>query len=290
VGLTSVVIPARNAAAVLPVQLEALAEQDYPGEWEVLVVDHRSSDGTAAAVEPFADRVPVRVVRSDRRGAANTARNDGAHAARGDLLVFCDADDVVAAGWLSAMVRAAAHADIVGGTLDIEQLNPAAVRWWRGDARGAIAAVDDARFGFLPYAPAGNIAVRADVFGLLGGFAEEYRHGCDEMALVWRAQRAGYRLAAASDAVVHYRFRDRVGAMAWQHFRYARMEPKLYREFRPHGMPRASTRSASARWWSVLRSAPDIVRGVERRGQWMRTAALSAGRAWGSIVNRVVYL
>jgi hopene-associated glycosyltransferase HpnB len=43
----AVVVPARNEAAQLPATLPALLAQEYPGEWEVILVDDRSTDGTA---------------------------------------------------------------------------------------------------------------------------------------------------------------------------------------------------------------------------------------------------
>ncbi len=52
-----VVVPARNEAAALPQTLPALLEQDYPGALRVIVVDDRSSDGTAAAAHEIAARL-----------------------------------------------------------------------------------------------------------------------------------------------------------------------------------------------------------------------------------------
>ena len=54
----AVLVPARNEAAVLPETLPGLLDQDYPGEWNVVLVDDRSTDGTAQAaracgVEPI---------------------------------------------------------------------------------------------------------------------------------------------------------------------------------------------------------------------------------------------
>jgi hopene-associated glycosyltransferase HpnB len=55
-----VLVPARNEAALLPLTLPALAAQDYPGDWGIVVVDDRSSDGTAAVARSLAgDRVTV---------------------------------------------------------------------------------------------------------------------------------------------------------------------------------------------------------------------------------------
>jgi glycosyltransferase involved in cell wall biosynthesis len=49
----SVVIPCLNAAATIGVQLEALAGQSWEGEWEVVVADNGSTDGSQAIVESY---------------------------------------------------------------------------------------------------------------------------------------------------------------------------------------------------------------------------------------------
>ena len=95
----SVVIPARNAARTLDAQLQALAAQRFPAEWEVLVSDNGSTDATRAVAVEWAGRIPLlRVIDASARPGASAARNLGAAAAHGELLLFCDADDVVADG------------------------------------------------------------------------------------------------------------------------------------------------------------------------------------------------
>jgi glycosyltransferase involved in cell wall biosynthesis len=54
----SVVIPAHNVAATLGDQLDALAAESWDGEWEIVVVDNCSTDGTAALVRDHAARNP----------------------------------------------------------------------------------------------------------------------------------------------------------------------------------------------------------------------------------------
>ncbi len=57
----AVLVPARNEAASLPRTLPALAVQDYPGPWSIVLVDDRSEDGTADAARRLAgDRVTIR--------------------------------------------------------------------------------------------------------------------------------------------------------------------------------------------------------------------------------------
>ena len=88
----SVVIPARNEEQRLPAQLDDVLEQKWEGEWEVLVVDNGSTDGTAAVVNDYATREPrVRYLRADAVADQSFAANAGV-AATTDAVVFCDAE------------------------------------------------------------------------------------------------------------------------------------------------------------------------------------------------------
>ena len=87
----SVIIPARNEAKAIAATVAAVERARArfgAGEVEVIVVDNLSNDDTAGVAQAAGD---VRVLRSARLKAP-CARNDGAAAARGDLLVFVDAD------------------------------------------------------------------------------------------------------------------------------------------------------------------------------------------------------
>jgi glycosyltransferase involved in cell wall biosynthesis len=283
--MVSVVIPARDAETTLVRQLDALAVQTYAGAWELVVVDSASSDGTAAAAERWSGTQPLRVEKLDRPGM-NHARNAGARLASGELIVYCDADDEVAPGWLAAMTAAAVDADLVGGELEHVTLNEptaiAARAWPYGNGRLAVA------LGFRPFAYGATFAIWRDVFDALDGWDENFRHFTD-VQMSWRAQGAGYRLAFAPDAIVHYRLRSSPGAVFHQHFRYARDEPRLYREFRQLGMPRTSAWRA-VRTWVILVLQVVRLRDPERRNRWLRLAGGSVGRIVGSFRQRVVFL
>src|SRR5579884_898457 len=124
--LVSVIVPSYNAGAWLEQQLEAVVSQDYDGPYEVIVADNGSAD--AAAAGRLAARFSaLRIIDASHRRGPGAARNAGVRAARGDFLAFCDADDVESAGWLRALVASAGDADVVGGRLDGERLNPPAV-------------------------------------------------------------------------------------------------------------------------------------------------------------------
>ena len=137
---------------------------------------------------PSATKCSDLVDASNAIGPGGT-RNAGVAAAQGDLLAFCDADDVVHPGWLAAHVSALAEADVSAGVFDYWSLNgqptPSPVKYAPPPAL--------ALFGFLPAAGSGNLAIRRSAFEDIGGFTPELMTG-EDFDLSWRAQLAGYRL------------------------------------------------------------------------------------------------
>ncbi len=89
----SVVIPAYNVAYCLPAVLNALQDQHHPFEFEVIVVDDASSDNSAAIAA--AHPIVTRAVRLPHRMGAATARNLGTAVARGQTVLYLDADMVL---------------------------------------------------------------------------------------------------------------------------------------------------------------------------------------------------
>lgn len=104
----SVIIPARNEAALIRTTLDAVLaavrhlDAGSPADRlhlaatcvEVIVVDNQSIDQTCALVQGYHDRYGVRLEQCPTLGAAQ-ARNLGASCARGSILVFVDADTVM---------------------------------------------------------------------------------------------------------------------------------------------------------------------------------------------------
>lgn len=284
------VVPVRDGGGWFDEQLAALAAQDYAGAWELVVADNGSVDGSPERARSWAGRIPaVRVVDAgDGTGAAH-ARNRGTAAARGELLAYCDADDVADPSWLSELVAAAAGASLAGGRLDDRRLNDPLVRSWRppqqvdGDALPR-------PHGFLPAAASANLAVWRDVLDELGGWRAEFVGGHEDVELCWRAQLAGHQLAFAPRAVMYYRYRDRLRHAARQSFAYGYQSARLYRRYRPAGMPRSDLRVARGAWLRAAYRLPGAVARPSRRGDYVWRTAFHAGRLLGSVRFRVLFL
>ncbi|MEA2645036.1 MAG: hypothetical protein QOE92_119 [Chloroflexota bacterium] len=275
----SVVVACRNAAAHLPRLLEALAGETVEGGFEVIVVDNGSTDDTRAVAEGFADRLPgLRVVDASATAGQWYASNVGVAAADGAGIVFLDSDDQFAPGYLAEMAAGLRESELVGPTLDVDRLNPG---WITRSRR--VPTVDGLIdiYGFLPYI--NSVAIRADAFNALGGYANI--PPSQDVDLCWRAQLRGMRLTAVPGAVLYYRYRDTMGGIYQQAVGYGAAEAALYRRFRRHGMPRSAPASLKDIWY--------LGRHAKDRGDWayfVFVLGVHVGRLKGSVRNRVVFL
>jgi GT2 family glycosyltransferase len=277
--LVSIVVPMYNAGAVIGQQLDALLAQDYTGRCEIVVADNASTDGGADVVAAYVDRDPrVRLVDASTAKGASHARNVGSRAARGDLILYADADDVVAPGWIAALVRALkAHGFVAGQQ-----------REYRSDAGPSVTHAGGwtqlpRSFDFLPWAFGGNCGLRRTAYERVGGWREDYTHGGDDVDFCWRVQLAGFPLVFVRDAVVFYRGRSTLTELASQQFEFGARAPMLYREFKVHGAKRRSAIQVLRNWVWVVTRSPYLVLGNERRRRWVATTAGGFGRIWGSI-------
>ena len=88
----SVIIPVYNVEAYVERCIESVAAQTC-ADFEALLVDDGSPDGSGAILERWARRDPRFRVLHKENGGLSSARNAGMDAARGDYLLFVDADD-----------------------------------------------------------------------------------------------------------------------------------------------------------------------------------------------------
>ena len=203
----SIVIPCFNAASTIAEQLDALAVQEWDESWEVVVADNGSDDGTLAVVEGYLGVLPsLTVVDASARGGSAYARNVGVKAASGEFIAFCDADDVVAPGWLAAIGGALEEHPFVASRFDTERLNSPLLQKTRMNNQ-ATGLRSYTYPEYLPHAGGCGLGVRRAVHELIGGFDESMMR-LEDTDYCWRIQLAGIPLYFAADALMHIRFRE----------------------------------------------------------------------------------
>lgn len=102
--LVSVIIPVHNEVKWLREAVTSVLRQDY-SRIELILVDDRSTDGSAEEAKRLADEFPeVVAVSSIRPPGAAGARNCGLELAKGDIITYLDGDDLMAPGRLRAFV------------------------------------------------------------------------------------------------------------------------------------------------------------------------------------------
>lgn len=167
----SVVIAAHDAEATIAGTIGSVLAQTEP-DFEVLVVDDGSSDGTSSAAEGAADD-RVRILRQPWKGVS-AARNAGLAAAVGRYITFLDADDVAYPHWLETFRRQFAAepepALVFGGVRVVEAETGRVLREHRPEPGGSL--FHDEPVLFL----AGSFAASREILKSVGGYAEELGH------------------------------------------------------------------------------------------------------------------
>ncbi|HEX54979.1 MAG: glycosyl transferase [Candidatus Altiarchaeales archaeon] len=161
----SVIIPAYNEERAIGNCLKSIRENKYE-DYDIIVVDAYSNDGTVEIAEKYADKVI-----SVRTNSPGPARNVGVKNSNAEIVAFTDADTIVAPDWLERIADDFSNKEIVavGGILrpkhprliDKIMFKINSDLWYRFTAL----------FGFYQL-PTPNCAYRRDIFLKAGGFNE----------------------------------------------------------------------------------------------------------------------
>ena len=216
----SVVIPTRDRPAALGRCLAALANQGG-GSLQVIVVDDGSRNRAAVDATIGGASVEARVIRTPGRGPA-AARNLGARAADGDVVLFIDDDCEPRPEWASVLAAAVSESVPVaaGRTVPPDEANAAMRASQAITNRLLLASLGpDGRLGF---APTCNLACRREVISRMP-FDEGFPDAAGEDRDWWaRVVDAGTTARYEPAAVVVHRQELDGRAFARQQFRYGR--------------------------------------------------------------------
>jgi cellulose synthase/poly-beta-1,6-N-acetylglucosamine synthase-like glycosyltransferase len=189
----SIIIPAWRERGTLEACLAQLRNIDYE-DYEVIVVAG-GPDGTLEAASEYAlQDLHVSVMRQRENGGKNGAMNDGARRASKEVLVFMDADTVVARGWLKGLIAALGdrYAASTGKFLPIR-------RTLVSEAGVMSQVLENEARGRVILQGSGGVAVRRPAFESIGGIPEG--RYADDWVLSARLREQGYRVAYAPAAL-----------------------------------------------------------------------------------------
>ncbi|HEX6137507.1 MAG TPA: glycosyltransferase [Casimicrobiaceae bacterium] len=249
----SILIAARNQEASIADTLRSIANQDYPGAFEVFVVDDGSADRTAAIVDAC-DYEWLRLLRQPASAGRAAAFNRGLEEARFDLVVTLDGDSFLYRNALRNLVERylsdPPNTRAVAGTMLVRNSRrnwvTRAQEWDYFHAIAAIKRVQSLYQGTLVAQGAFSLYDRATLREL-GGWAD-----CagEDIVLTWAMLRRDYRVGHAEDACCFVHAPDTLRGFVRQRQLWARGMREAFRQFPDILLkPRLSTLFV---WWNLF--------------------------------------
>ncbi|MGH8100616.1 MAG: glycosyltransferase, partial [Chthoniobacterales bacterium] len=218
----SIIVCSYNGAKTLAACLQSFGRLNYP-DYEVILVDDGSTDDTAYVAGQFPT---VRYIRQNNHGLSH-ARNTGAAAAKGEVLVYTDSDCMADADWLYYLIGTLVSSDYAG--VGGPNVPPPAKNW----VQACVAAAPGGPSHVLltdtvaEHIPGCNMAFYRWAFDNVGGFDAEYRKAGDDVDFCWRIQQAGGVIAFSPAAMVWHHRRFTLRAFIKQQQGYGEAESLL---------------------------------------------------------------
>jgi GT2 family glycosyltransferase len=267
----TVIIPARDAERALGECLTAvIADANGAAPHEVIVVDDGSKDATATVAQTLG----ARVIRLPGLGPA-AARNAGARAATGDVLVFFDADCVPQRGCVEALVAPLRDTGIVGVrggyTSDQRALIARFVQLELEEKQARLAASPQ-----IAVVDTACAAYRRSVFAECGGFDERFpATSAEDVELSFRLAASGRRLVYAPGAMVRHHHAEDLARYLQRKLRFGYFRARLYGRF----PDRMREDGYTPRLMPVQIALAGLVAGAALVSPWLPVGAPLAGAA-----------
>ncbi|MGQ9840560.1 MAG: glycosyltransferase [Anaerolineae bacterium] len=230
----SVICTVLNEGEAIRRLLDSLAAQTRPAD-EVIIVDGGSRDNTAAVIQEYAGRLPLRVLVEPGANIAR-GRNIAIAAARGEIIASTDAGVWLEPHWLEKLLepfRPAVQQSQGSANQKIPDAPFAVAGFFVPDphttfeiAMGATvlpAAEDINPARFLPSSR--SVAFTKAAWAAAGGYPEWLDY-CEDLIFDFRLREAAGPFAWAPEAVAHFRPRGTWRAFFKQYYRYARGDGK----------------------------------------------------------------
>ena len=196
----SVIVPAYNAEHTVGSCIEALLNQELPHDnYEVIVVDDGSTDGTAKTIKKY----PVKYFYQENSGPAS-ARNAGVYKSENEIILFTDADCVPSNNWIREMVRPFKKKEIVAvkGAYKTNQ-NEIVARFAQVEFLERFELLK--RYENIDMVDTYSAAFKKEIFLEAGGFDLSFPVANNEdTEFSYKLSKQGYRMVFNPDAVVFH--------------------------------------------------------------------------------------
>jgi glycosyltransferase involved in cell wall biosynthesis len=285
----SVIIPVKNCEETIGFQIIALLNQSTTIPYEIIISDNGSIDNTKVVIEDYLRiNKNIKYLYSGERKGVSYARNKGAEIAYGDVLLFCDGDDIVEREWIEEMYQGSLNFDMWGGSLDDKILN----RNKNRPAGKPLFMSELPLFGKTPFIVGANFGIKRNILEALGGWNEEYDFGsCDDVELTWKGMVNGYVIGFCQKAKINYRLRNNIFSHFKQTMRYGIGGAKLVFDFKKTNLIKSSS------FLDVLNSLKLIVFSLffsffshRHRLRLARRVGFLIGMVYGSVLFRNIYI
>ena len=225
--VVSVIVPAYNCASTIVQCIQSILSQSYSNPFELIVVDDGSTDTTAQQVKSFKN---ISYMYQQHTGPA-VARNRGAKAARGEFVLFTDADCIADKKWIENIMRSFTKADIAGVAGSYGIANPG-----NKLANAIHKEIIFRHKNLMPQFPKSfgsyNFGARKKVFDQLHGFDETYRCASGEdNDLSYRMLKAHYKILFNPEALVYHFHPTQLLRYLTGQFHHGFWRAKMYQNF-----------------------------------------------------------
>lgn len=218
---TSVVVPVYNDPGGLGTTIESLVDQTAT-DYEVIIADNGSTDGTTEVARTLARHERVRHVREDAVQSSYAARNAGIKAAKGEILGFVDADMWVKSDYIESITdRMGDDREYMGCRVEVVANDGLVARYRAATGFDVETYVREKRF-----APTCCLVVRRRVFDAVGRFDARLRSNGD-LEFGRRVHNAGFDLVYESKITLYHPARSTLRELVSQSARIGRGRGEL---------------------------------------------------------------
>lgn len=200
----TVVIPVYNAEKTIELCLNSLYTQRYNNDdYEIICVNDGSTDGTLQILNKYREKANYKIITQENGGPAK-ARNTGARAAKGEIILFTDSDCELDEAWIKEMILPLENPGVSGvqgayktrqkGIIPIyEQMYiESSYKYFKTHAH-------------LDAIGTYSAAYRRKLFLKLGGFNENYKVACGEdFEFSYMLARNGYKIVFNENAICYH--------------------------------------------------------------------------------------